>query len=92
MLKTLDAGKDRMPFKTDSRQFSVPVVTLKRRVKGKNKHAVNAAKTCLSQRIWSQQCIFRRRNSDITLCILESTSAARTGAFKKSVVDNFFLF
>lgn len=44
MNKALDAVKNGMPYKTASKQFSVPVMTLKRRVKGKNKVAVDAIK------------------------------------------------
>lgn len=40
MAAALKAVKDGMPYKTASRKYSVPVMTLKRRAKGKNKIAV----------------------------------------------------
>lgn len=44
MLKALDAVTEGMPYKTASRQFSVPLMSLKRRSTGKNKYAVDAVK------------------------------------------------
>lgn len=50
MKKALDAVKNGLPFKTASKQFSVPVMTLKRRAKGKNKFAVDAVKALGSKK------------------------------------------
>ena len=44
MLKALDAVKNGMAFRTASKQFGVPVMSLKRRAKGKNKVATGAIK------------------------------------------------
>ena len=44
MLKALDAVQKGMPFRTASKQFGVPIMSLKRRTKGKNKVAVGAIK------------------------------------------------
>lgn len=43
MIKAIDAVKQGMPYKTASKQFSVPVMALKRRVKGKNVYAVGGS-------------------------------------------------
>ncbi|CAF4891595.1 unnamed protein product [Pieris macdunnoughi] len=53
MQLALDAVKDGMAFKTASRQFSVPLMALKRRTKGKNKLAVGAVKV-----LGSKQTVF----------------------------------
>lgn len=44
MSKALKAVKNGMPYKKASRDFDVPVMSLKRRFKGKNKNAVGAVK------------------------------------------------
>ncbi|CAF4935181.1 unnamed protein product [Pieris macdunnoughi] len=53
MQSALDAVKDGMAFKTASRQFSVPLMALKRRTKGKNKLAMGAVKV-----LGSKQTVF----------------------------------
>ncbi|XP_060804467.1 tigger transposable element-derived protein 6-like [Amyelois transitella] len=53
MSRALEEVKKGMPYKTASKQFSVPVMSLKRRAKGKNKVAVGAVKT-----LGSKQTVF----------------------------------
>lgn len=44
MFNAINAVKEGMPYKTASKQFFVPLMALKRRVKGKNIYAVGASK------------------------------------------------
>lgn len=44
MITALDAVKNGMPYKTASKQFMVPLMSLKRRAKGKNVHALGGIK------------------------------------------------
>ncbi|XP_015435159.1 PREDICTED: uncharacterized protein LOC107190790 [Dufourea novaeangliae] len=50
MTSALEAVEQGLPYKTASKQFSIPVMTLKRRAKGKNIHAIGSIKLLGSKR------------------------------------------
>ncbi|MGL5029183.1 MAG: hypothetical protein ACRC6C_03670, partial [Wolbachia pipientis] len=70
MGRAVDAVKKGMAFKTVAKQFNVPVMSLKRRCKGKNVFAVNEVKA-----LGSKRCIFSiEEENEIVTHILDMES------------------